>query len=131
MTAELHTLTDRLVKNGYKIKIETNGTIYNELFKKDPKITVVCSPKPDDYYVDKNMLKIADELKFVIDEGIILDIILQKEFRKKLKNTPLILQPESNKPSMIEKAIKFQKELLKEGVEARVIPQVHKFMNIP
>lgn len=131
LTSELHHLTDRLIEDGFKIKIETNGTIHNESFKKDSNITVVCSPKPDEYYVDRNMLELADELKFVVDDTIVLEIIIQEKFADKLKVVPLILQPESNRPEMIQKAIGLQQELLKQEIEARVIPQVHKFMDIP
>ncbi len=131
LNRDLPKLLEKLLEEGYKVKIETNGTNYLEDYKESRNITVVCSPKPDDYYVDPNILKIADELKFVIDDTIVLGIIQQEKFADKLKKVPLILQPESNKQEMIAKAIAFQKELLKSGIEARVIPQVHKFMNIP
>lgn len=131
LTPDLPHLTKTLDSLGYIMKIETNGTKFLEEFEKSKNINIVCSPKPNDYKTDTRLLSLADELKFVVDDTLTLDILLEERFKDLYKNIPLILQPESNKPEMIKKAIGFGQDLLEIGLEARVIPQVHKFMNIP
>lgn len=56
-------LVDKLLEVGFKVQIETNGTLYQEL--SFAKITVVCSPKAGS--INKHLAKHIDALKYVID----------------------------------------------------------------
>jgi hypothetical protein len=48
-----------------------------------------------------------------------------------IKNDVIVLQPESNKSEMVKKALELQGELLKFGIESRIIPQCHKVLGLP
>ncbi|WP_457623842.1 7-carboxy-7-deazaguanine synthase QueE, partial [Persephonella sp.] len=133
LSENVEILMEEILKKGYLLMVETNGTVFTEKIKniylqyKD-KIHTVISPKPDVYYfINDYLLNFADEIKFIIDQKIKLDDILK--YKKIYKKIPLIFQPQSNRKDMIDKALKFQRELLeKHSIEARVIPQVHKYM---
>ncbi|WP_456399979.1 7-carboxy-7-deazaguanine synthase QueE [Persephonella sp.] len=135
LSENVEILMEEILKKGYLLMVETNGTVFTEKIKniylqyKD-KIHTVISPKPDVYYfINDYLLNFADEIKFIIDQKIKLDDILK--YKKIYKKIPLIFQPQSNRKDMIDKALKFQRELLeKHSIEARVIPQVHKYMGI-
>ena len=119
-----------LIKEGYDIIIETNGTIYREVIGKlynnyKDKIYIVCSPKPySNYTIHKNLRPYISEIKLVVDD------ILDESVIIRFANYPLTLQPEGNKQEFFEKAIKLQKNLIRKNVEVRIIPQIHKFFNI-
>lgn len=129
----LHILVERLVKNGYTVFIQTNGTLWNDNFSglNWGKIYITCSPKPPFYFVHKNLIPYIRELKFVVDESLDLSHILKDDYRDILKTDVVILQPESNRKEMVQKALDLQDKLLRFGVESRVIPQCHKLMNLP
>ncbi len=76
--------------------------------------------------------KNGDELmKMDIEENYKDNLINILKYKDLYKAKPLILQPESNKPDMVKKALDLQKELLiKFSIEARLIPQCHKFLNL-
>ncbi|WP_457622474.1 7-carboxy-7-deazaguanine synthase QueE [Persephonella sp.] len=128
-------LITEIIKEGYSLIIETNGTVLTEKVKNvlrefGESIYIVVSPKPDSFYfINKELIPSVDEFKFIVDETLRIEdiIIYQRYYSEK----PLILQPESNRKDMIDKALKLQRELLeKHSIEARVIPQVHKYMGI-
>ncbi len=128
-------LITEIVKEGYSLIIETNGTVLTEkvksvLQKLKNSIHIVASPKPDSFYfINRELIPFVKELKFIVDEGLSIDNILL--YRRYYVRLPLILQPESNKKDMINKALKLQQELLENhNIEARVIPQIHKYMGI-
>ncbi len=128
---ELPILVKELLKKGYSVQIETNGTLWHEEMEKvAEKIHITCSPKAVvNFFVHPKILKYAKELKFVIDEVIKIEDILK--FRKFLKEGKVILQPESNRKEMFIKARDIQRALANMGYTVRIIPQVHKFLNIP
>ncbi|WP_457641933.1 7-carboxy-7-deazaguanine synthase QueE [Persephonella sp.] len=131
----INKLIDEILKNRYQLIIETNGTVFPknlyDIYKKNiNRIHTVVSPKPDAFYmINKDLLPYVSEFKFVVDKYLSVENILTyKEF---YTESPLILQPESNLPEMIKKAIDIQKELLIDhNIEARVIPQCHKYMGL-
>ncbi|MGC9006388.1 MAG: 7-carboxy-7-deazaguanine synthase QueE, partial [Sulfurihydrogenibium sp.] len=125
MTENLDVLVKVLLDEGFFVFIETNGTMWNEKFReiKKDNLYITCSPKPPFYFVNKNILPYISELKFVVDENLSVNHIIKPEFTEILKNDIIVLQPESNKPEMVEKALKIQDELLKLGIESRIIPQ--------
>ncbi|RUM59732.1 MAG: 7-carboxy-7-deazaguanine synthase QueE [Persephonella sp.] len=134
LTKNVDTLIKAVVKEGYYLIIETNGTVFNNRVEEAlksvyPNFYLVVSPKPEvKYNINQSLLKYINEFKFVVDEYITLKDILKYESLYKLK--PLILQPERNKKEFIKKALKLQEELLKKDIEARVIPQCQKFMGL-
>ncbi len=134
LNKNVDTLIKTVVKEGYYLIIETNGTVFNNIVEEAlksvyPNFYLVVSPKPEvKYDINKSLLKYINEFKFVVDKYITLKDILKYKNLYKLK--PLILQPESNKKKFIKKALKLQEELLDKDIEARVIPQCQKFMGV-
>jgi len=57
-------LCKELLDDGYRIQVETNGTLFRKL---DPAVKIVCSPKAG-ARIDKRMLARADAFKFIISE---------------------------------------------------------------
>ena len=126
-------LVKGLLKEGYKVFIETNGTLWNNQLEDiiNENVYITCSPKPPLYFVHRKLIPYISELKFVIDSKITVKDIVKPEFIDLLKNDIIILQPESNKKDMVEKALEIQDELLKLGIESRIIPQCHKILGLP
>ncbi len=133
LTKELPELVDIFLKNGYRVLIETNGTLWNEKIREiySENLLIVCSPKPPSYYINENLIPYISELKFVIDDYITFENIYRPEVLKKVKNKTVILQPESNKSEMVKKALNLQDRLLKKDIESRIIPQCHKVLGLP
>ena len=129
---ELPLIVKTLLDEGYSVQIETNGTLWiPEIESYAPRIHITCSPKGvARFYVHPKILSYAKELKFVVDEELNAGILKRQDFLPFLKKGVVVLQPESNRPEMMEKALKIQRELLQEGFTVRVIPQVHKCFNL-
>lgn len=62
-------LIDRLLQVGFKVQLETNGTLYQEL--PFDKVTVVCSPKAGS--INKHLAPHIDALKYVMDANDVGD----------------------------------------------------------
>ena len=129
----LPSLVKDLLDLGFTVQIETNGTLWNrDLDPFAPSLHITCSPKGvAGYYTHPSVLKFARELKFVVDDQLEEEVLLREEFRSHLEAKKVILQPESNKKEMLEKAFEIQKSLLEKGFTALVIPQIHKLIGIP
>jgi len=129
---ELPYLVEALLSEGYSVQIETNGTLWVEgMDKFAERIHITCSPKGvAKYYVHPKILKYAKELKFVVDEEFSKEVLKKEEFKRFLMEGKVVLQPESNRKEMMEKALKIQGEILEEGFTVRVIPQVHKCFDL-
>ncbi|MDA0782578.1 MAG: 7-carboxy-7-deazaguanine synthase QueE [Rickettsiales bacterium] len=58
-------LCEELINNGYKVQIETNGTLYRNVHKD---VSIVCSPKTTNNYapIREDLLQRLDCLKFII-----------------------------------------------------------------
>lgn len=85
-----------LVKSGYKVQIETNGTIsprgvhWSQL---RPSVDIICSPKTGDDLIDNKIREWVDAVKYVID---VLRVDGQDGLPKGLArffNTPTFVQP--------------------------------------
>ncbi|MGC8852734.1 MAG: 7-carboxy-7-deazaguanine synthase QueE [Hydrogenobacter sp.] len=128
----LHLLVYELVQDGYFVQIETNGTLWNENLKAvEDRIHITCSPKEvANWYVHPSVLKNAKELKFVVDESFSSHVLKRSEFLPFLEKGLVVLQPEGNKEKFLQKALKIQTDLLKEGYTLRVIPQLHKLIGL-
>ena len=129
---ELSIIVRTLIGEGYSVQIETNGTLWiPEIENYASRIHITCSPKSvARFYVHPKILKYAKELKFVVDEGFNKEVLKREDFLPFLKRGVVVLQPESNRKEMMEKALKLQKELARENYTVRVIPQVHKCFNL-
>jgi organic radical activating enzyme len=73
----------------------------------------------------------ADELKMVVDDNLTIDILLRGEFLKLIEEKKLILQPEGNKEKFVKKSLELIDILLSQNLYGRLIPQVHKLINLP
>lgn len=71
---------------GYKINIETNGSIWNNNFN-NPNVFICVSPKrlsdqkalnntSDKYLYNEDVIRIADEIKFIVDYKIDSDMLI-------------------------------------------------------
>lgn len=59
----LYPLVSNLLTHGFKVQIETNGTLYQELPFNHPDLTVVCSPKAG--AINKKLAPYIKALKYV------------------------------------------------------------------
>ncbi|GHV05050.1 7-carboxy-7-deazaguanine synthase [Campylobacterota bacterium] len=122
MHSELPELCKELLPLKRTIKIETNGTIFLDL----PKEIYLCvSPKPPRYTVDPKILQSADEMKFVVDDHLTIKTVIDINYKGKI-----VLQLESNKNESLDKALELQKELIERGIHSKVLPQLHKLINL-
>ena len=133
LTPNLDILVKSLLDKNYFVFIETNGTLWNEGFKElnTDKLYITCSPKPPLYFVNKELLPYIKELKFIVDENLSINHIIKPDFIDIIRNDVIVLQPESNKPEMVKKALNLQDQLLQIGIESRIIPQCHKVLGLP
>ncbi len=123
-----------LTSKGYFVQVETNGTLWNEVFEHLPRdrFYISLSPKGSvDYKVHPKVVDYTDELKLVVDENLSLEVIKRKPFLKLAEEGKLILQPEGNRKEMVQKSLELIDLLLKEGIKARLIPQMHKLIDLP
>lgn len=115
-----------LRKEGLKVQVETNGTIDRIL----PVDWYTVSPKPKDYLCQPRFRKLAREVKLVVSRELTYDIVarLRKEFPSE---TPVILQPESNRPSSGARAMDILRRCLKDGLpNIRLSVQLHKVLKL-
>lgn len=130
LCSELHALTKALIERGKTIKIETNGTLWqNGMDSFGDKLFISCSPKPPNYHIDPDLAKVADELKFVVDDTLTIDHIT-KQSDLINRGVKLTLQLLDNEEFSLIKAVGMQKELATIGIQARVLPQLHKLLAI-
>lgn len=130
---EIHLLVKGLIERGFSVQIETNGTLWNEgLEEVADRIHITCSPKAAArFFVHPKILECAKELKFVVDEEFDTRVLLKNEFLPFLRKGLVVLQPESNRRDMFEKALSIVEEIAQKGFSIRIVPQIHKFLGIP
>ena len=109
-------LIDALRRDGRRVHIESNGTIFTEL----PDDVWLCvSPKER---VDPRMAQRADEAKLIVDERV------PEEHLGMFESKPVILlQPEGNKPRNVELAVEYAKA---HPHRFRLSLQTHKFIGV-
>jgi organic radical activating enzyme len=115
--AETPALIEALQRNGRRVHVESNGTIYTEL----PKDVWLCvSPKER---VDPRMAERADEAKLIVDERV------PEEHLPLFASKPtILLQPEGNKPANVALALAYAKA---HPQRFRLSLQTHKFIGAP
>ncbi|HID57066.1 TPA: 7-carboxy-7-deazaguanine synthase QueE [Candidatus Poribacteria bacterium] len=113
---DLSKLIPMLREEGYKVAVETNGTIFQKSLRLASWVTV--SPK-EGADVHPLVMEITDELKYVIrSEGDL----------KRIRYHPLIyLQPVDNDPD----AVRICVEAVLKNPRWRLSVQVHKLIGIP
>jgi organic radical activating enzyme len=115
-------LVQALKAEQFKIQVETNATIH-------PQIGVnwyTVSPKPPDYFFHPAYKKKAKEVKMVVTRELNIAVLRQirQAFPEKI---PILLQPESNRKSSAERALRLLRQTLKEGEKnVRLTAQIHK-----
>jgi|SRR5579862_6975478 len=110
-------LIDALRRDGRRVHIESNGTIFTEL----PDDVWLCvSPKER---VDERMARRANEAKLIVDRRIPVEHL--EFFAEK---PTILLQPEGNKPSNVALALEYAKT---HPQRFRLSLQTHKFIGVP
>ncbi|MFW6129012.1 MAG: 7-carboxy-7-deazaguanine synthase QueE [Candidatus Aminicenantaceae bacterium] len=115
-------LTRILKKEKFKIQVETNAKTYREL----PVDWYTVSPKPDDYSFMPEYREKAKEVKIIGTKGLQIEPI--KKLRKAFPpETPILLQPQSNKKWSKSLCVELLYESLKLGISnIRLSLQLHK-----
>lgn len=115
--AETPTLIDALRRDGRRVHIESNGTIYTQL----PDDVWLCvSPKER---IDPRMATRADEAKLIVDERV-----PEEHLPHFADKAVILLQPEGNKPRNVELAFDYVKAHPR---RFRLSLQTHKFIGVP
>jgi len=115
-----------LKREGLRVQVETNGTVDRLL----PVDWYTVSPKPKDFFHQPRFRKAAREGKLVATAGLTYDVVarLRAEFPKE---TPVILQPESNRPASARRAFDILARSLKDGLpNVRLSCQLHKVLKL-
>lgn len=115
-----------LKRTGFRVHLETNGTRPAPV--KPDWLTV--SPKPPDYKITPDCLRLASEVKLVITRDLKLEEIrrIREKFSEKI---PLLLQPQSNAAWSYKKAWKLYIQAIQEGLpNIRLSCQLHKIYGI-
>lgn len=110
-------LTQSLYEKGYKVQVETNGSLDFQTKAHVDHLTVSPKVAIKPYYVDH-----ADEFKYVVSSEEDLKRILPSY----LFNGPIYLQPESNK----KEAVEFCTKVIKETPKWRLSLQLQKILGI-
>jgi organic radical activating enzyme len=110
-------LVEALRRDGRRVHIESNGTIYSEL----PDDVWLCvSPKER---VDPRMAARANEAKLIVDERV------PEEHLPLFPDKPtILLQPEGNRPANVAIALEYAKA---HPQRFRLSLQTHKLIGVP
>jgi len=131
MQEDAFLLIDKLIDSGYKVLVETNGTIdISNLSKEAVIIMDIKSPSSNES--DKilleniNILKSNDEIKFVISDN--KDYIWAKDIidRFKLGKRKVLFSPVFGKLD----PLKLSKWILNDNLNARLQVQLHKLIKL-
>lgn len=115
-------LTKALKKEGLKIQVETNATLYRTL----PVDWYSISPKPDRYTFRPEYREKAKEVKIIITKNLDLESIRRLRMRFPEK-TPVLLQPQSNRKWSMNLGMKLIRQTIKAGLRnIRLSSQMHK-----
>ncbi|MEW5820644.1 MAG: 7-carboxy-7-deazaguanine synthase QueE [Cyanobacteriota bacterium] len=144
-------LAENFAKYKYKIYLETNGILFEELerivklvdiISMDIKIPSSTKNTTETWHEHKKFLEILVENKSSKIEYFTKAIITSDFTEEELynivwciasseSNASLILQPEAKNPPSAEKLLYWQEKLLKHIDIVRIIPQTHKILTIP
>ncbi|MBV8333003.1 MAG: 7-carboxy-7-deazaguanine synthase QueE [Candidatus Eremiobacteraeota bacterium] len=114
--AETGALIAALRRDGRRVHVESNGTIYEPL----PDDVWLCvSPKER---IDPRMAERANEVKLIVDERV-----PEEHLAAFTGKTPILLQPEGNKPANVRIALEYAKAHPR---RFRLSLQTHKFIGV-
>ena len=119
-------LVHALKSEDLKIQVETNATIYQPL----PVDWYSISPKPEKYVFCPEYRTKAREVKIIVTKDLDYKTVhhLRKEFPDQ---TPLLLQPQSNKKWSMLRGISLLRQALKSGLQnIRISVQLHKIYSL-
>ena len=119
---DVRELVSLLKKKGLRVQVETNGTFYRPLAAD----WYTLSPKPGKYFFQPAYRKKAKEVKLVVTRQLEFRTVqkLRKEFPQQ---TPLLLQPQSNRRWSVERSLKLLEQSLSAGLpNVRLSAQLHK-----
>jgi 7-carboxy-7-deazaguanine synthase len=115
--AETPALIAALQRDGRRVHVESNGTIYTDL----PEDVWLCvSPKER---VDPRMARRANEAKLIVDERV-----PEEHLALFASHPTILLQPEGNKSANVELALAYVKA---HPQRFRLSLQTHKFIGVP
>jgi len=119
-------LVRNLKKRGFKVQIETNGTLFRRLAID----WLTISPKPPQYFFQAAYATKAKEVKLVVSRHLTLRTI--QKIRKTIpEKTPVLLQPESNRKWSITLGNRLLRKAMRAGLKnVRLTIQLHKILNI-
>jgi len=123
---DVEPLVKKLKKEGFKIHIETNGTVHRP-FRVD---WLTLSPKPGTYGFAPEFTAKANEVKLVVSKELTLEVI--QNLREKFPvQTPILLQPQSNTKWSTDLGLKLLKNAMKAGLKnIRFSVQLHKYIGV-
>jgi len=127
MIQDIGPLVGRLRAEGWKVQIETNGTVRRPI----PFDWITVSPKPPGYESDPRLRRRAREVKLIVTGELTLAAVrrLRTEFPVRV---PIFLQPESNAEWSRAKAMRLFGRATGEGrPNIRLGVQLHKIFGIP
>jgi 7-carboxy-7-deazaguanine synthase len=119
---EVEELVRSLKDEGFKIHVETNATLYRPMAVD----WYTISPKPPEYLYQPEYRKRAKEVKIVVTRGLELSVLekLRQEFPTQ---TPLLLQPQSNRKWSLNLAKKLLNQTRKKNLDnIKLSVQLHK-----
>jgi len=122
LAQDVRPLVRRLHDEGLMVQVETNGT-----FPPDSAADwITLSPKPPDYDFHPGFIERAREVKLVVCRALTLDAV--RSVRSAFpRETPLILQPQSNAAWSRKKASKMLEDACRAGLPGmRLSVQLHK-----
>lgn len=119
----LHALCSCLKNCGYKVQVETNGTIEPPQHLRVDHWTV--SPKTP--LIRSTLYRAAAEFKFVIAQLADLDHVRRYVTNRLTFETEIFLQPQNNEPEAIALCL----EALREHPDWRLSLQIHKLIGVP
>jgi organic radical activating enzyme len=122
---EIGELVRTIKGEGFLIQVETNGLVYRRLDVD----WYTLSPKPEEYSYGPEYKKKAKEVKIILSKGLDMAIIqrLRGEFPPQ---TPLLLQPVSNRKWSVNLGMKLLKQVSQAGLRnIRLSVQLHKIFN--
>lgn len=126
MLQEIGPLVSALKKTGFRVQVETNGTVFRPVAAD----RVTISPKPPAWAFDPEFRRRAAEAKLVVSRGLRLDDIVR--VREALPAaTPVFLQPESNAPWSRDRAVRLASAAVRRGLRnVRLSLQLHKVYGV-
>jgi hypothetical protein len=129
MRQPIESFCNLLIKNGFQVQIETNGTIFRALPKE---VQIVCSPKPSKfgyYKIRQDLLERLDAIKFIISKNhehyASVPDVGQGSY-----NIPVYIQPMDEHDEVLNHQNTQHAVLIAQKFGYRLSLQTHKFIGI-